>query len=508
MSEILDWLADEARGFQEVTPLEFYRDIFPEGELDEEGAFTPGKFVGIIVEVTKKKKKKVLRDGSVREVPLCKRYSVTDELSKVVEVASGDNFCVMAPLSYAGKERTAENARYLYAMVFDLDGIIIKDGFARGLHDFWYGHVMAAERLPQPTYIVSSGTGVHLYYVFEDPIALYRNVIRQLQKYKKEMTALLWNEGITTLSDNIQQEGIYQAFRMPGTVTKNGSRVKAFKCGHKVTVEYMNRFVFKEFALTLTEAAYKQHLSLEQAKKLYPDWYEQRIVHGQPRKKWAVSRNVYDWWKRTIRTEAKVGHRYYCLMMLAIYAQKCSIYDEKKNPNPVTREELEEDCFELMELFDKLTTDPSKRFDEIDVQDALEAFEEKYITYPRNSVGYRAKIIIPKNKRNGRKQKTHLQIARGQKKNLKDVGELKREGRPPKANIVLKYLKEHPGVSGLQAARELQVDPKTIRKYRKMMETEPEKASETVDYYVAMENVAEMQRRLKMYYDGYHGEEF
>ena len=516
MSEILDWLEAPEQGFTEVAPLEFYRDIFPEGELDEKGAMTKGKYVGIIVEITKEKKKKVRKDGTAKEVPVCRRYSVTDDLEAVSEVVKGDSFCVMPPLSYAGKERTAENAREMYAMVFDLDGIIIKDGFARGLHDFWYGHVVAARRLPMPTYIVASGSGVHLYYVLERPVPLFKNVARQLQKYKREMTEMIWNEGITTLGEdrkNIQQEGIYQAFRMPGTVTKQGERVKAYRVGPKVTIGYLNEFVFDEYKVK--EFSYKSELSKAMAKEKYPEWFERRIVQGQGKKKWAVSRKVYEWWKKEIFSKARVGHRYYCLMMLAIYAKKCSVYDEKHNPDPVTREELEEDAFELMERFDELTTDPQNRFDETDVQDALEAFEEQYMTYPRNSVAYRAGIEIQANKRNGRDQETHLKIARGTKKAMKEAGVMKQEGRPSKEKAVREYFKSNPKASSAEAARDLQMSKKTIYKYRKMIEAEgaswrPPIAD--VEYYDSesdrerVDRLVELEQRLRKYYDGYYGE--
>lgn len=44
---------------------------------------------------------------------------------------------------------------------------------------------------------------------------------------------------------------------------------------------------------------------------------------------------------RKIFEGARVGHRYNCLMVLTTYAMKCSMYDEKHNPEPVTYEELE-----------------------------------------------------------------------------------------------------------------------------------------------------------------------
>ena len=39
--------------------------------------------------------------------------------------------------------------------------------------------------MPRPTYLISSGTGLHLYYVFEKPIPMFKNIVEQLEKLKK-----------------------------------------------------------------------------------------------------------------------------------------------------------------------------------------------------------------------------------------------------------------------------------------------------------------------------------
>ena len=54
MSIFSDWLDVY---FDEVTPYEFYRDIFAPGELDTKDSYTKGKYTGIAVEVTREKKK-------------------------------------------------------------------------------------------------------------------------------------------------------------------------------------------------------------------------------------------------------------------------------------------------------------------------------------------------------------------------------------------------------------------------------------------------------------------
>ena len=518
MSENTDRITDPRQRFDEVTPYEFYRDIFPEGELDVAGAMTKGKYTAIAITVSSTETVSVERkDGTTREKPLTRRYTITDDLERINEIVSGDDFAIMAPLSYAGRKRSADNARMLYGLVFDLDGIIIKDGFAQGLESFWYGHVIAAERLPMPTYIVASGTGVHLYYIFEAPLPLFDNIRSQLQKYKHELTEMIWNESITTLGEDrkdVQQEGIFQAFRMPGSITKNGQRTRAFRTGEKVGMHYMNGFVFSEFQVT--EFTYKSELTRREAAEKYPEWYEERIVKGKKGviHPWRVNRRLYDWWKKEIFNKARVGHRYYCLMTLAIFAMKCSFPDPKKNPNPVTRDELEADCYELMEVFDKLTVDPKNRFDIIDVQDALEAFEDPYITYPRNSIAYKSGIEIKANVRKGNTQEEHLKIARFTKDLKKQSGRMNPEGRPSKEQLVFEYFRDHPNATNMQAANDLQISRSTVVKYHKATEIpkKDEKALKIENtasdgYVVEVDKVnSERERRMEYYQRLMNGE--
>lgn len=459
-----EWLAQE---FCEVEPRDFYRGIFPSGELDEENAFTPGKYVGIIVAVTSERKS----DGT-RKV---KRYSITDELNAVDIAVASNDFCLCAPLSYAGKQRTAEHARMLYAIAIDVDQIKMlsdeRSGCPVGLRDLL--HQMKNRVFPQPTYIVSSGNGLHLYFVLESPVPLYKEIAKELQTLKWDLTRKIWNEYVVDIKDDreIQQEGIYQGFRMPGTVTKNGGRAVAFQTGGKVTIEYLNSFVdymTKAQKAAKLKAMEKKKISLAEAEKKWPEWYERRIANQQPRGVWCVNRALYDWWKKQIEKGAKVGHRYYCVMTLAVYAQKCSHYDPRHNPNPVTREELENDCFSLIEPFDGMTDNENNHFGADDVLDALEAFDAKWITYPRASIEYKSGIMIPANRRNGQPQADHLEEARA----IRDIRSRRRgekwddnNGRKSKESIVVEWRQEHPNGTIKECIAETGVSRATVYRH-------------------------------------------
>lgn len=460
MNALTEWLEVF---FEEVSPREFYRDIFPSGELEAKGEYIKGKYTGIVVAITDGLK----ADGR-RKVY---RYSLTDGLEAVELATSSNDFCLCSPLSYAGKARTAENARMLYAIAVDVDKVRVEDGRPVGLESLWTRHIETVGRIPKPTYIVSSGTGLHLYYVLSQPLPLFYNIARELQDYKRALTRLIWHETIVNIRSvrEIQQEGIYQGFRMPGTITKSGGRARAFYTGEKVSMEYLNSFVPAVYRAKNAEKLRPcQSLRLQEVAEKYPEWYERRIVKGEKRNAWAVNRNLYEWWKRQILEGATVGHRYYCLMVLAIYAQKCSHYDEKHNPNPVSRDELEKDCLMLLDYMEGLTVSEENHFGLDDVLAALEAFDERWTTFPRAAIEYKTAISIPANKRNYQKQSDHLEEARA----IRDLRAKRRgeawdahNGRKSKAEVVQKWRKENPEGRKVDCIRATGLDKKTVYKH-------------------------------------------
>ena len=146
-----------------VTPFEFYREIFPVGSFERKGHFEDAKGNGIAVTVPPKAAGIALE---IKEEGKAKRYTITDELSELSEVYDTD-FTIMSPISYFGRQRCGKNARYLYALVFDLDGVGMPQ-----LRDTL--HQMNNDILPQATFVVNSGTGLHLYYVLKEPIPMWR----------------------------------------------------------------------------------------------------------------------------------------------------------------------------------------------------------------------------------------------------------------------------------------------------------------------------------------------
>lgn len=471
------WTSNLAELYREVSPKEFYRDIFLHGELDKKNAFTKGKFTGIACEFTGKKKI-VVKNGKEKEKEVVKRFSITDDLDVIDELLESENFIITSPISYVGKERSTANAVKMYAFAIEIDNLRVRDndvpvGFNDLIHHF------GIELLPTPNYIVASGSGVHLYYIFEMPLILYDNVKKSLIRFKKDITPLFWNRYVTFdyEEENIQYESPFQGFRLVGGVTKKGERTRAFKVSDTpITVEELNKFVREKENEIIP--FYESELSLEQAKEKYPEWYKRVVVEGNTEKgHWTCKRDLYDWWKRKI-LGARVGHRYNCLFLLSCYAIKCGI----------SQEELERDMYEYLKPYDDMSVDEKNRFTEKDIADALQAYEDKgLVTYPINSIAERSGFVIEKNKRNGRNKMEHLQAKywkdeKGRpninpcKQNrelilkfMRENGEIK--GRPigsgTKEKLVKNYINKNPNKTVTEIARELKLSRTTVYKYIK-----------------------------------------
>lgn len=351
-------------------------------------------------------------------------------------------FVVTTPATYVGRRRFKSNARYLYALAFDLDEVGVPE-MSEVIHQQTIGMT------PQANIIVNSGDGIHLYYILAKPMPLYPKVYETLTNIKKALTRLIWNKASSrTGEDNqVQIQPIIQPFRVPGSRTKHGDIVTAWhnadaplhtieelnRFASKPTLKYLNSGVSQEQAQALDKGSYSTNrLTKARAKELYPDWYQKRIVEGAPRKTWHVHRGLYEWWLHMLWTNEKVavGHRYHCIMFLAVYAKKCNV------PFDI----LKRDALELVPRMEALTGNTGRHFSVQDALDALKAYKESSETYPRQLIEDRSGLRIEPNKRNGRPQDLHLKLARGSRDILQEAKGRKdwREGNGrPKGSIVL-----------------------------------------------------------------------
>ena len=420
-----------AENFAEVTPLEFYRDMFPVGSLQSLGAAYDGKPTTIAIE----RKETIIKDkktGEKRKIINNKRTYITDGLEQLNYLLQSKDMTLIAPVTYYGKKREAQNAVDLYGFVFDVDDVKIPE-----LKNLLFQ--IENNVLPKPTYIANSGHGLHVYYLLQEPIKLTKNNKRRLQYIKKAMNYEISNPYTSGKAKETKPDslGIYQAMRAVGSASKFGEehRIKAYKIGGKVDIMDFFKYVPAD-DIHFTEKELKAYYEIEQfgfedkssrlqeVKELYPEWYERRIVQGLPNvsQPWKVSPNVYNWWLNELRTKAKFGKRYFCIACLACYAAKCGI----------PYKQLEADAMELLPHFNELNED--NPFTLEDLTDGLQWFKKSYAyKISRNEISKISDIQIKENRRNGRKQAEHLEEARA----LRDIRQARKgtewrnkDGRP------------------------------------------------------------------------------
>lgn len=486
----------EEPGWEWRDPLAFYRDVFPEGFLQErwvEGerrSEFDGKPNAIALKFGPKTRKQLVKGKKV-DVPVIERFTVTDDLegvSALVKASIAENAPVyMAPVSWYGRNNKAANARFLHAFAVDLDGVTpAKLGSV--LKQMRNGHDPANEKwvsMPQASYIVMSGRGLHLYYLLDRPVPLIPAVVPFLQQLKRRLTDVVWTDYTSEDgNEGRQYQGIYQGFRMPGTTTRlNGRGVDAKDTNkyealafmyapdgasepRRVTLDYLVDYCGirgKEIPGELYRVLETKggRTPIAEAKAKWPEWYERRVVHGEEKEGYDTNRGAYESWLSRIEDEAVVHGRYFAVLALVAYAVKCN----------VPLEDLERDAYALVPALDKLSDDPGNRFTDYDVACALSSYGSNELRFWKNEyMCRRAKIVPHENKHNGRPQALHLEGARAiQEINDKANGTCWRDGngRKPKRDEIRAYAAEHPEASQRAIAKALGVSPTTVNKWLK-----------------------------------------
>lgn len=440
--------------YEEVSGYDFYKYLFPnnenEGEFNTD--FSKPNAIYLYQDEKDQGEKRRLR----RRIMLNDTWK--NDYKSYIE---GNPLTLCSGLSYRKRANKITNAQQMRALIIDLDGVgagELENLFLR------FGKNPATIRsLPIPTFLVMSGSGLHVYYVFKEPVDLYPNIKIQMKSLKYDLTFKIWEYKATSKEKQIQYQSINQAFRMVGSMNdKYGTPVKAFRVGEEVTLEYLNQYVKDDNKVDINKPFKPSKMTKAEAKEAYPEWYQRVVVEKKPKlKKWDIKGKqgyaLYEWWKKQVG-EIRGGHRYYYLMCLAIYACKCD----------VPKKQLKED---MAVMFDELKgVEHGNPLTEYDIESALEAYDKEYYNFTIADIEKLTDVRIKRNKRNYQKQKYHLEEARM----IRDL-RMKRQGkkwddnngRPNKEQLVKDYIKEHPTENPTQIARALNISRPTVYKYMK-----------------------------------------
>lgn len=440
-----------ASRFNAVDGKEFYRYIFPNneyrGELNED--YSKPNAIYLYRNTNKNDTERVLS----RRIMLKDTWD-----NDYDQYVKGNLKALCGGLTFRGRVNRLEHAQQMNALIFDIDSVGL-DELDNILRRFSYENKV--RRILTPTFIVSSGTGVHLYYVLEEPIDLFPNIKLQLKALKYNLTYRYWDYKGTSQEKNIQYQPLNQAFRMVGSINeKYETEIKAYFVGEKVSLEQLNEFATDDSVKVDIRQRFKpSKYTLEEAKEKFPTWYTRVIEKGDRTPlKWRIKRDLYDWWKRQYG-EITGGHRYYYLMCMAIYGVKCDI----------SREEVKKDMYKMYKELKHIPH--SNELCEEDIISALEAYDRGYYNFKLDDIEKLTGLRFKRNKRNYRSQKEHLLRARALQEIDYPNGEWRnKKGARSLELYVTGYLKATPHLSVTEVAKRLGVSRTTVYKYKKSLE--------------------------------------
>lgn len=459
------------KGYKEVSPVDFYRALFPPQYL----LHTDGDGKGNIIAHRLRTKKMLAENKNIRGKKSW-TWIIRDDYLNLYHVMD-DPFAIIAPCTYWGHERKNKRADGLFAFVVDIDGVTYQ--FFRNMIHQWECGIEL-----MPSYIVNSGRGIHVYYFLKEPIELYHNRFGVLGEVRQALAEKLFGDNVS-LDDKVDDHhNICQGFRVVGSLTKLGKDypVRAFKISdNRYTIDELWKStrsfgekidINKFFNYTkYPKLKKKGKLTLEQAKRRYPDWYQRRVVQGQTKnyeegkRLWTCKRDLYDWYKRyVIEDKVKSGGRYWSIMGLCNIGLKCGI----------SKDEIIQDAYSYCQILDRKTEDETNHFTDKDIESALRCLDNiddpknktLLITTRRQFLEDKTNVEFPHNKRNYRKQAEHIKIMNA----IRDIehpdGEWRnKNGAPKKELIVQEWRRNHPDGWKIDCERDTGLSRHTVLKW-------------------------------------------
>ena len=240
---------------------------------------------------------------------------------------------------------------------------------------------------------------------------------------------------------------------MPGTLSKQGMLVRAFK------MDFGRKYSIQELA-EVYDVSYTFKYRGEHED--YPEFErEKKEFSGTKKKGWYTNRAFFDYCVRNIPEKTRQGHRYMTMCALSAIAFKCD----------VPKWELKETLTGFLSDWNKGMVG-ADRVERWEITAAMKMYNERAYEMRREVIeeyfGWEFKPI----KRNGQKQADHLEEARA----IRDI-RMKRQGRKwdenngrPKGSgekrvVVQKWQDTHPDGTKAECNRDTNLDPKTIRKW-------------------------------------------
>lgn len=378
------------------------------------------------------------------------KHIVPMSIDEAMEQCEDRNDMLMGGCTYFNNWISKKSAKDVYAFIIDMDNVY-SGTLLNALRQDW--RTANGEVLPMPTYIVNSGTGLHLYFVLTEPIPNYKATTENLDRLYRAL-AIQQTTKRVYLKKEVQWFG--QGFRMAGGMNKYNLKNTVFRVGEKWDIDELGK------AVGLKDVHFVRY-GEKRTKKSSGEQKSRAKRQGSRAKRqgWRTNRAFYDCALSSCRAKTKEGNRYTSMCALAVIAWKCN----------VPQEELERDLLSLVPDYNKGAI---RQIKEKEVYSAIKMYNPKAMLTQRERLedwqGWEYKPI----RRNGLKQKEHLEIARAiqtikdrqQGKNWRE-GNGRPKGSGTKEEIVKKYLELHPNATVSEIAKKLKVSRTTVYKYLK-----------------------------------------
>lgn len=375
-----------------------------------------------------------------QEIPV---VIIDDDTEKRIRVMSVDdaialgecrNDILIGGCTYFNNWISKKSCKNVHSLIIDYDnaysGVLLQ-----ALQNGWRS--ANNEPFAMPTYIVNSGTGLHLYFVFDEPIPNYHTVTSNFDKLYRALA--LQQSRRVYVQPQIQWFG--QDFRCGGGLNKYGWENTIYKVGDKWDIDNLAKMVGLNDLHFIRYG--EKRTQKPQAKK-----HRKKVISG-----WKTNRAFYDYALKNCREKTHEGNRYMSMCSLSAIAYKCGV--------PI--EELEEDLKGLLPVYNK---NANRIVKEKEIASAMKMYNDRAISTPRSSLehwqGWEYK---PQIKRNGLKQSQHLTVARTIKQAKKTMGIMKQEGRPTAQETVTTWRTENPNGTKAQCIKDTGLSKPTVYKW-------------------------------------------
>lgn len=363
------------------------------------------------------------------------KHVVKMSVAEAVEQAERRNDMLLGGSLYFKSFISKATAKEIRAFIVDMDNVYAGTLLA-ALQADW--RTANGEAIPMPTYIVNSGTGLHLYYVLNKPIPYYRCNAEMIDQLYRRLAVLNTTKRVYLVR---QVQWFGQDFRIAGGLNKYDWKNTIFKVGDRWS------------AVALGKAVGLQNVKFAQYGDPPKKSPRATLPKGRVpvREGWRTNRAFYDYTLRTCREKTKEGNRYMSMCALTVIAWKCNV--------PVDEVELN-----LLSLIPDYNKNAVRKIKPREVKNALKMYNEKAMLTQRERlqdwIGWEYKPI----KRNGRTREKHLQGARA----IRDINNenwRRGNGRPTAKAKVTEWRQQYPDGRKIDCERETGLSRHTVLKW-------------------------------------------